>query len=109
MKKRLAFIGLAVALACVALAATSQAQTTTDRPLFSLTRLSLAAGASYDWFGKAGDQPLPLFKKEWKVGVFGAYNLTPHLSLVASTDYGLDNKWTESKVGLRLRVFQGSK
>lgn len=87
-------------------AVSAQAQ---DKPLFSATRLSLAAGASYDWFGKVGDQPLPLFKKEWKVGLFAAYNLTPHLSLVGSTDYGLDNKWTESKVGLRLRLFQGSK
>jgi hypothetical protein len=39
--------------------------------------------------------------------MYGAYNLTPRLSLTGSTVYGLDNKNVESRVGLRVRLGNG--
>ena len=47
------------------------------------------------------------FGKEWEVGLYGAYNLTPHLSLAGSEVYGFDNKNVQSRVGLRVRFGNG--
>ena len=98
--KRLLFAALAAALFAVALPAHAQ---TTGKPILSLDRLGLSAGANYAWH--AGESlNLPKFKKEWEAGIFAAYNLTPTLDLVGSTLSGLDNKTFRSSVGLRVAL-----
>lgn len=88
---------LLAALFALALASPAVAQ---DRPLFSLARLTLAAGVDYS-FPEVGPNQL-------KVGVFGAYNLTPILSLTGSTVYPLETKDFETRVGVRVRVWRGN-
>lgn len=79
------------------------------KPLLSIERLSLGAGVNYAFFSAPLESSarIPEFEKEFEVGVFAAYNLIPHLSLVGSSVYGLDNKLFRSSVGLRVRLFQG--
>ena len=88
-------------------AGAGQAQTT-DKTLLSLSRRSLAAAVDNQWFAKAGvDATVPAFDREWAVGLYGAYNLTPGVSLTASSTYAMDNRWIQSKLGVRLRIFAG--
>lgn len=77
-------------------------------PLLSITRASLAAGADYAGYAQNGQQPLPDFKKAFEIGVYGAYVLTPHVTLTASGAYDVDNKWTRYRVGLRTVLWRGS-
>ena len=85
------------------LASNAMAET---KPLFSKDRVSLAAGLDYSFYNRAGVEPVPSFKKEWEVGLFGAYNLTPKLSLTSSAGYGFDNKFVRYKVGLRTVIWR---
>ena len=94
---------VAVALAC-ALAGQSQAA---EQPLLSKDRASLAVGLDYAWYQKAGAEPLPSFKKAWEPGLFGAYVLTPHVTLTGSGAYDLDNKFVRWKVGVRTVLWRG--
>lgn len=96
------------ALAVVSSVAHAQAE---PKPLLSAERLSLAVGANYAFFTAPleSSSRLPEFKKEFEAGVFAAYNLTPHLSAVGSSVYGLDNKQFRTSLGLRVRIFQGGK
>lgn len=98
---------VAVAVALVAMAAVAQAA---DKPLFDWSRLSFAGGVNYKWIAAPTDAsaPVPAFGKEWEAGVYGAYNLTPMLSLTGSSVYGFDNKQVESRVGLRVRLGNGN-
>lgn len=74
----------------------------TEAPILSMKRVSLATGANFKWYDTEA-------RKAWNVGVYGAYNLTPHLSLVGSAEKGLDRAGVEGKVGVRIRIFQGAK
>ena len=96
------------ALAVVSTAAHAQAE---PKPLLSAERLSIGAGVNYAFYSAPLESSarLPDFKKEWEAGVFAAYNLTPHLSAVGSSVYGLDNKQFRTSLGLRVRIFQGGK
>lgn len=77
-------------------------------PLFSPLRAALAIGGDYAWYnGK--DAPAFPVKKEWQVGIFASYKLTPTLSLVGGTRYAVDSKQFDNKVGLRLLVWDGNK
>lgn len=88
----------------------SRAQTTEPTyPALDLHRLSIAAGANYDFFSATGDQAPPDFAKEWRFGAYGAYVLGRNASLIASENYLLDNKWWQTEVGIRVLVFNGAK
>ena len=80
-----------------------------DRPLFAWERLSFAGGVNYAWHAAPAEAaaPLPLAVKEWEAGAYAAYNLTPMLSLAASSVYGFDNQHVVSRVGLRVRLGRG--
>jgi len=105
MKRTILAVLAALCIASVAHAADE------PRPLLSAERLSLAVGANYAFFSAPLESSarLPEFKKEFEAGLFAAYNLTPHLSAVGSSVYGLDNKQFRTSVGLRVRIFQGGK
>ena len=99
-----------IALLCLsALLLTASAYAaTSDLPLFSAKRAALAVGGDFALYGGASAPALP-FKKEWQAGIFGGYKLTPTVALVASERYGVDTKQFETKVGLRLIVWDGAK
>ena len=80
------------------LAATAHAA---DAPILSMKRVSIAAGADHKWYTDGS--------KGYQAGLFGAYNVVPHASLVASSLYDFNAKGLEHKVGVRIRLFQGSK
>lgn len=101
--KRCGFL-VAVFLMCVAAGAAEAAD---QRPILDKSRASLALGLDYAWYQKAGVEPLPSFKKAWEPGIFGAYVLTPHLTLTGSGAYDLDNKWMRWKVGVRTVLWRG--
>jgi opacity protein-like surface antigen len=98
---------VAAALACSAVAAFAQSPVVQDVPLFSPQRASLAVGADYAFYG-GKDAPAFPVRKEWQGGIFLSYKLTPVLSLVGGTRYGVDSKQFDSKAGLRLLVWSGS-
>lgn len=95
------------ALALLALSAT--ASLAAEEPLFSPKRLSVAAGANYAAFSQVGPSAasIPGYKKEWEVGLYSAYNLTPRVSLVGSSVMGVDNRLVRWSAGFRLRLFRG--
>ena len=95
------------ALAVLALATVSQAQTVPDVPIFSPQRASLAAVGDYAFYSGSQAPQFPV-KKEWRVGLAGGYKLTPTLALTASTRYGVDSKQFESTFGLVLRIWSGT-
>lgn len=83
-----------------------------DAPLFSAKRVSLAGGLNYEWRTtplKNNSEPILERHGEWTTGLYGAYNLTPHSSLVASSVLGFDSRQLRHTVGLRIRFFQGVK
>ena len=96
-----------VLLAVVALMALAGVAKAAEQPLFSKDRASLALGLDYAAYQKVGDEPLPSFKKAWEPGIFGAYVLTPHLTLTGSGAYDVDNKWMRWKVGIRTVLWRG--
>ena len=77
------------------------------RPLFSKDRASLAAGLDYAAYSRWGDTSIPTFKKEFEVGLYGAYVLTPHLTLTGSAAGGVDNKLIRYRVGVRTVIWSG--
>jgi hypothetical protein len=70
-----------------------------DAPILSMKRVSFATGADHKWYADGA--------RGWQAGVFGAYNVTPHASLVGSSVYDLNAKGLEHRVGIRIRIFQG--
>ena len=103
-------IASAILLSLVASASLAQAPAPTVAPLFSAQRISLATGASYEWRTTPlanNSEPLTGRHSEWAAGVFAAYNLTPHSSLVGSTTLGLDSKQFRHTLGFRVRIWQG--
>jgi len=94
-----AWLAVAVAAALLLIPRTSRGAE--EAPLLSMKRVSFATGMDHRW------QPDRV--SSWCVGAFGAYNLTPHSSLVASTIYDLKGERLEHRVGFRVRIFQGSK
>ena len=81
-------------------------------PLFSAKRISLATGAQYEWRTTPlanNSEPLLGRHAEWTAGVFAAYNLTPHASLVGSTTLGVDSRQFRHTLGFRIRIWQGGK
>lgn len=85
--------------ALVAFAPSKQARAA-DAPILSMRRVSFATGADHKWYTDGA--------RGWQAGIFGAYNLTPHLSLVGSSLYDFNAKGLEHKVGLRLRIWRGA-
>lgn len=96
-----------IVLAAVFLTVAAAVAQAEDKPLFSLDRASLAVGMDYAWYQAAGDEPVPTFSKAWEPGLFGAYVLTPHLTLTGSGRYDLDNKLVRWKVGVRAVIWRG--
>ena len=80
-----------------------------DVSALSLERVSVAAGLNYLWYAAPFDSsdPVPTWPRGFEVGLYGAYNLTPHASLTASLSYMPDNKWIEQRIGIRFRLFRG--
>lgn len=103
MVRKGVFVGVTLAV-LLALAGVAQAS---EQPLLSKDRASLAVGLDYAWYQKAGSEPLPQFKKAWEPGLFGAYVLTPHVTLTGSGAYDLDNKFVRWKVGVRTVLWRG--
>lgn len=81
---------------------------TLDLPIFTPQRLALAVGADYATYSGASAPKFPV-TKEFQAGVFAAYKMTPTLSLVAGSRYGMDSKQFDTKIGLRLLVWDGGK
>jgi hypothetical protein len=83
-------------------------------PAFSAQRLSIAAGANYNWWG---EDNVPPKSEEFGVGIYGAYALTaplsgaqaPAVSLIASVERGFDNRTVLTRVGLRVTLFNGGR
>lgn len=100
------FVALVV-FAALLVATAVQAQTVPNVPIFSPLRASLAVGADYAFYG-GKDAPAFPVKKEWQSGIFAGYKLTPALSLIAATRYGLDSKQFDTKLGLRLILWSGT-
>jgi hypothetical protein len=103
---------LAVVLAIMAFAALStpaRAQEAVDRPLLSWDRASFAGGVNYAWHAAPAEDsaPVPPFGKEWEAGIYGAYNISPLLSIAGSSVYGFDNKLVETRLGFRIRLGRG--
>jgi hypothetical protein len=102
--KKLIFVASMMAMASVASAA--------ERPIVSWSRLALACGLDYAWYGApaATSAKVPDFSKEWETGVYASYTLSappagvkgPIVTLAASSCYGLDNKIVRTKVGIRV-------
>lgn len=94
---------IVAAMLLFALAAPAAAQAPADSvtvaPLFSLKRVSLATGLDHRWEMGGGRQYL--------VGAYAAYNVTPHLSLTGAARYGFVSERVEPQVGVRLRIWQG--
>ena len=88
-----------VALALLLTAGASQAAEVA--PILSMKRVSIAAGINHRWE--------PLASRQWVTGLYGAYNLTPHLSLTGSVAYLHTGERLEQQVGVRVRLWQGSK
>jgi hypothetical protein len=78
------------------------------KPLASLERIAVAAGASYDWHSGTALNPEPEASREFAPGLFAAYVLTPHLSGFGSAVYGVDNKVMRFSPGIHYRVGVGS-
>lgn len=99
------------AVLVVCLFATYARAASDTAPLLSSKRLSLASGLNYEWRTTpfARSEALNGRHAEWVVGVHGAYNVTPHSSLVASTNLGLNSRQFRHSVGIRIRFWQGSK
>lgn len=100
-------VAVTAVVAALALAALAGPARSAEQPLFSKDRASLAFGLDYAAYQKVGNEPLPSFKKAWEPGVFGAYVLTPHLTLVGSGAYDVDNKFARWKVGIRTVLWRG--
>lgn len=81
-----------------------------EAPIFSLTRLSVGAGSSYDWYSDYSEtDESPPFSKEFVIGIYGAYAMTQHTTLVGSSVYGLDNKQIRTSLGIRTVLYNGGK
>ena len=104
MDSKTVVLGVVAATLAVSLADTAKAA---EQPLFSKDRASLALGLDYAAYQKVGDEPLPQFKKAWEPSIFGAYVLTPHLTLTGSGAYDVDNKFARWKVGIRTVLWRG--
>ena len=68
--------------------------------LLSLKRVSIAAGLSHRWGADRTNQ--------YVTGLYGAYNVTPHLSLTGSVAYLHVSEKLEKQVGIRIRLWRGS-
>ena len=104
MKSVIAFVVL------LSLTASASFAQTKDAPLLSASRLSLATGAQYRWNTtplSGASEPIQGRHAEWEAGVFGAYTVTPHASLVASTTLGLNSRQFRHTLGFRFRIWQG--
>ena len=109
MNKTVMFCTLVVCLLFMNCAPVKAAE---DAPLFSSKRVSLAGGLNYEWRTtplKNNSEPILERHGEWTTGLYGAYNLTPHASLVASSVLGFDSRQLRHTVGVRIRFFQGVK
>ncbi len=70
-------------------------------PILSMRRVSIAAGVNHRWTYNSPSQ--------YVTGLYGAYNLTPHLSLTGSVAFLHGDGRLEQQVGVRVRIWQGSK
>jgi hypothetical protein len=107
LKSITVFVVLMLLTASASFAQTAQPK---DAPLLSASRLSLATGAQYRWNTtplSGASEPILGRHAEWEAGVFGAYTVTPHASLVASTTLGLNSRQFRHTLGFRFRIWQG--
>lgn len=102
---------IAATLLTLFAASASFAQTPVPQaPLFSAQRITLATGAQYEWRTTPlanNSEPLLGRHAEWAAGVFAAYSVTPHASVVGSTTIGLDSRQFRHTLGVRIRIWQG--
>jgi hypothetical protein len=99
---------LALVALLFAVPAFAQFQTRQEVPIMSATRLQLGAGANYEWLSKGNNSSIATpFQKEFTVGLYGAYNIVPNVDAVAFTKYGVDNKWFNTALGVRVTFFSG--
>jgi hypothetical protein len=86
----------------------AQVENPSQYPVISLARLTLGARGEYSWLSNVNDNdPQPPFKKEWAVGIVGAYGLVPKLSAIGGVTYGVDNREYRSWLGVSLKIFDG--
>ena len=96
-------------LAVLATLALASAALAIDAPLLSEKRLSIGAGANYEFTNNPfeGSEPVKDRKQEFTAGLYAAYNLTPDLSLVGSSTLGLTSRQVRTSLGLRVRLYRG--
>lgn len=87
----------------------AQAQAKESYPIFSVERASVAAGVNSQWLQSPSGSSVVGKKQEWNAGVYAAYQVIPHASLVGSVEYGLDSKQIQAKAGVRIRLWRGDK
>lgn len=107
MKSIIAFV---ILLSLTVSASFAQTPEPKNAPLISASRLSLATGAQYEWRTtplSGASEPLLGRHAEWAAGVFGAYTVTPHSSIVASTTIGLNSRQFRHTIGVRFRIWTG--
>ena len=84
-----------------------------ERDALSISRLSLGAGAAYEWVTANGAVATPAIRHEWVARVAGAYNLTRgsngigRTSLIASVQWPTDTKLLRTQVGVMVTLFTG--
>ena len=108
--KRLAAAVLLCLAGLLALSRLAVAQTAPPKEisLLSVSRIAIAAGASYDWHNGPALNPQPTFEKEFAAGLYGAYVLTEHVSGFAAAVWGVDNKTLRFSPGAHYRFHVGS-
>lgn len=107
-----AVMGVALVLCLFVLNCCEAKAAAVEAPLLSAKRVSLAGGLNYEWRTtplKNNSEPILERHGEWTTGLYGAYNLTPHSSLVASSVLGMDSRQLRHTLGLRIRLWQGVK
>lgn len=87
-------------------ASTVSAQTT-DKPLFSKDRASLAAGIDYAAWGNPKGVSVTDFKKEFEASLYGAYVLTPRFTLAGSASWLTDSRAMRYRIGIRTVIWKG--
>jgi len=91
----------AILLALLALPLLQQQAQAANAPILALSRLSIGAGAQLAWTGAAQEQ-------EPQVGLYGAYNLTPHVSLSGGGVYSFKSEKVEPILGVRVLLWKGA-
>lgn len=104
--KRFLMVGL---LALLPVASHAQAAAPATFPAIDIHRLSIAAGADYQWLSSTNGGTVGDPSQEWTFGAFGAYAISKNLSVVGAEEFGSQSNVLRSRVGVRFFLFNGAR